>query len=203
VAPLTLADVLDLRAYERVREDYRAKIIARKVDRRVALGPVMTLVFECFDTVRFQVQEMARAEKIISDEGIQVELDIYNRLLPAKRELSATVFIELTSDDALREWLPRLVGIEHQLGFSIDGELVTSAPEGAHAAALTRETVTPAVHYVRFAFTDAQVAAFGTAEEVALVATHPAYEVRTDLSPPVRRELIGDLLGTTKPLSMG
>ena len=60
---LTVADVLDLRAYERAREDYRAKIIARKRDRRVALGPVMTLVFECFDTVRFQVQEMARAEK--------------------------------------------------------------------------------------------------------------------------------------------
>ena len=113
---LTLADVLDLRAYERVRDDYRARIIARKRDRRVALGPVMTLVFECFDTVRFQVQEMARAEKIISDEAIQVELDIYNRLLPAPGELSATVFIELTSDEGLREWLPRLVGIERRLG---------------------------------------------------------------------------------------
>ena len=120
----------------------------------------MTLVFECFDTVRFQVQEMARAEKIISDEAIQVELDIYNRLLPGRGELSATLFIELTSDDALREWLPRLVGIERQLGFSIDGELVASVPEAAHAAALTRETVTPAVHYVRFGFTEAQVAAF-------------------------------------------
>ena len=87
---LTLDDVLDLRAYERVREDYRARVIARKRERRVALGPVMTLVFECFDTVRFQVQEMARAEKIISDEAIQVELDIYNRLLPATGELSAT-----------------------------------------------------------------------------------------------------------------
>ena len=60
----------------------------------------MTLVFECVDTVRFQVQEMARAEKILSDEAIQVELDIYNRLLPAPGELSATLFIELTTDDA-------------------------------------------------------------------------------------------------------
>jgi hypothetical protein len=203
VPPLTLADVLDLRAYERVREDYRAKIIARKVDRRVALGPVMTLVFECFDTVRFQVQEMARAEKLISDEAIQVELDVYNRLLPGKGELSATLFIELTSDDALREWLPRLVGIECQLGFSIDGEVVASVPEADHAAALTRETVTPAVHYVRFGFTEAQVAAFAAGGEVALVATHPAYEARTTLSPAVRRELLGDLHGTTKPLSIG
>jgi hypothetical protein len=203
VPPLTLADVLDLRAYERVREDYRARIIARKVDRRVGLGPVMTLVFECFDTVRFQVQEMARAEKITSDEAIQVEVDVYNRLLPEKGELSATLFIELTSDDALREWLPRLVGIERQLGFSLDGAVVASVPEAAHAAALTRETITPAVHYVRFGFTEAQVGAFTGAEEVALVATHPAYEARTDLPAAVRRELLGDLLGTTKALPIG
>ncbi len=200
---LTLGDVLDLRAYERVREDYRAKIIARKRDRRVALGPVMTLVFECFDTVRFQVQEMARAEKIISDEAIQVELDIYNRLLPAPGQLSATVFIELTSDEAMREWLPRLVGIERQLGISIDGDVVASAPEAEHAAALTRDTVTPAVHYVRFSFTEPQVAAFAEAREVALVANHHAYEARTELARGVRRELVGDLLGTTKSLPMG
>jgi hypothetical protein len=200
---LSLGDVLDLRAYERVREDYRAKIIARKRDRRVALGPLMTLVFECFDTVRFQVQEMARAEKIISDEAIQVELDIYNRLLPAKGELSATVFIELTSDEALREWLPRLVGIERRLGIAIDGEVVGSVPEAEHAAGLTRETITPAVHYVRFGFSEAQVAAFSASAEVALVATHPAYEARTELPPGVRRELLRDLLGTTKPLPIG
>ena len=200
---LTLADVLDLRAYERVREDYRARVIARKRDRRVALGPVMTLVFECVDTVRFQVQEMARAEKIISDEGIQVELDIYNRLLPDEGELSATLFIELTSEDALREWLPRLVGIERQLGFALDGEVVTSVPEADHAAALTRETVTPAVHYMRFGFTPAQVAAFRDAPKVALVSIHPAYGARTELTAAVRRELLGDLTGTTKALPMG
>ncbi len=200
---LTLDDVLDLRAYERVREDYRARVIARKRHRRVALGPIMTLVFESVDTVRFQVQEMARAEKIISDEAMQVELDIYNRLLPAPGELSATVFIELTSDEALREWLPRLVGIEGRLGLALDGDVVPSVPEAAHAAALTREAVTPAVHYVRFGFTQPQVAAFAEAREVALVATHPAYEARTELRPEVREALLGDLLGTTKALPMG
>ncbi len=203
VSGLTLADVLDLRAYERVREDYRARVIARKRNRRVGLGPIMTLVFECVDTVRFQIQEMARVEKIISDEAIQVELDIYNRLLPGERELSATLFIELTSDDALHEWLPRLVGIERQIGISIGGDLVRSTPEAQHAAALTRETVTPAVHYLRFGFTEAQVAAFRDAAEVALVATHPAYEARTMLPPATRDELLGDLLGTTKALPIG
>jgi hypothetical protein len=202
VPPLTLADVLDLRAYERVREDYRAKIIARKLDRRVALGPVMTLVFECFDTVRFQVQEMARAEKIISDEAIQVELDIYNRLLPRLGELSATLFIELTTDAELREWLPKLVGVERALGVAVGDDDVPSEPEAEHAAALTRDTVTPAVHYLRFRFSGAQVAGFVHAAEVALVSTHPQYPARTVLSPEVRRELLGDLEGTTKPLDM-
>ena len=202
VSALTLADVLDLRAYERVREEYRARLIARKRHRRVALGPIMTVVFECFDTVRFQVQEMARAEKIISDVDIQTELDIYNRLLPQPGELSATLFIELTSEGELREWLPRLVGIERQLGVRMDGQVVPSTPEGQHAAALTRDTVTPAVHYLRFGFTEAQVAAFGDATEVALVSTHPAYEASTVLAPEVKRELLGDLLGTTKPLPL-
>jgi hypothetical protein len=200
---LTLADVLDLRAYERVREEYRAQIIARKQLRRVALGPIMTLVFESVDTVRFQIQEMARVEKIISDEAIQVELDIYNRLLPQVGELSATLFIELTSDALLREWLPKLVGVERALGIAIGEDIVGSAPEEAHAAALVRETITPAVHYLRFGFSSAQVVAFADAEEVALVARHPEYEARTVLPDPVRQALLGDLRGTTKPLPIG
>jgi hypothetical protein len=200
---LTLADVLDLRAYERVREEYRAQIIARKRLRRVALGPIMTLVFESVDTVRFQIQEMARVEKIISDEALQVELDIYNRLLPQVGELSATLFIELTSDALLREWLPKLVGIERALGVAVGDDIVPSVPEEAHAAALVRDTITPAVHYVRFGFSPAQVDAFGGADEVALVARHPEYEARTVLPEPVRQELLGDLRGTTKPLPIG
>lgn len=202
VRDLTLDDILDLRAYERVRSDYRAKVIAMKKNRRVALGPIMTLVFECLDTVRFQVQEMARVEKIISDEAIQTELDIYNRLLPAPGELSATLLIELTSEADLREWLPKLVGIETKVGLAMDGDVVLSAPEAEHAAALSREETTPAVHYLRFGFSDEQVAAFGNAPEVALVSEHPAYPARAVLTPAVREELLGDLKGTTKPLSI-
>ena len=199
---LTLDDVLDLRAYERVRDGYRARVIAMKKNRRVALGPIMTLVFECLDTVRFQVQEMARVEKIISDEAIQTELDIYNRLLPAPGELSATLLIELTTEAGLRDWLPKLVGIETRIGVAMDGDVVLSVPEADHAAALSREEITPAVHYLRFPFTEPQVEAFEGASEVALVCEHPAYPARAVLAPAVRAELLGDLLGTTKPLSI-
>jgi hypothetical protein len=200
---LTVDDILDLRAYERVREEFRRAVMARKRLRRVALGPIMTLVFESVDTVRFQVQEMARVEKILTDEAIQVELDIYNRLLPQVGELSATLFIELTSDGSMREWLPRLVGIERALGVAIGDDFVPSVPEEAHAAALVRDTVTPAVHYLRFEFSEAQVEAFAAAGEVALVARHPAYEARAVLDDAVREELLGDLRGTTKPLPIG
>jgi len=204
--PLTLADVLDLRAYERARDDYRRAVTEMKRRRRVALGPVMTLLFESFDTVRFQVHEMARAERILSDEGLQAELDVYNRLLPAPGELSATLFIELVTEEELRHWLPRLVGIERALGFELAvpprRSVVRGVPEAAHADQLTREAVTAAVHYLRFSFSPDEVAAFG-ADPVVLFADHPEYGHRTALTPEVQKELVGDLRGTTVPLPLG
>src|SRR3954470_288436 len=104
---LAIDDIADLRAYERERADFRREVIVLKKRRRVGVGPVVTLLFENRDTIRFQIQEMARAEKIATDEGIQVELDVYNPLIPEPGTLAATMFIELTSDADLREWLPK------------------------------------------------------------------------------------------------
>jgi len=95
-AKLTVADIADVRAYERERAEFRARIIELKRRRRVHIGPIVTLLFENRDTIQFQVQEMARAERLHSDEQIQTELDIYNPLIPSPGELSATLFIELT-----------------------------------------------------------------------------------------------------------
>jgi Protein of unknown function (DUF3501) len=204
---LSPADILDLRAYERVRDDYRRRVMARKRRRRVPLGPIATVVFECVDTVRFQVQEMARAERIATDEGIQHELDVYNRLLPVPGELSATLFVELTSEADLRHWLPRLVGIERsvavEVGTAGEGPLavVVSEPEASHAESLTRESVTPAVHYLRFPFDDAARRRFAH-EPVALAVHHPEYEARSPLDQTMHAELLGDLEGTTRPLPL-
>ena len=202
---LTVADILDLRAYERIRPGYRRRVMERKRARRVPLGPLMTIVFESVDTVRFQIHEMARVEKIVSDEGIQAELDVYNELLPAPGELSATLFIELTSDDEMREWLPKLVGIESALALEVrttgngSGYSVRGVPEAGHAEALTRDETTAAVHYLRFPFTPDEVEVFG-ASGVALVADHPAYAARTPLEPATVSALLGDLEGRTDPL---
>src|SRR5690349_23215292 len=116
---LTVFDILDHRAYERERDDFRRHIIELKRDRRVQLGPIMTIVFENTDTMRWQVQEMARAERMLRDEQIAHEVDTYNALIPDEGELSATLLIELTSEAELREWLPRLVGVQRAVSIAI------------------------------------------------------------------------------------
>jgi len=198
--PLTLDDIADLRAYERERAAFLQDVVALKKLRRVSVGPVVTLTFESRTTVRFQVQEMARAERMNTDRQIQHELDVYNRLLPAPGELSATLFLELVTEDELRRWLPRLVGIERScgllLGDRVTPSLVPSVPEEQHGAQLTRPEVTSAVHYVRFRFAQDQIRAFA-AGPVSLVVDHPDYpEGRPGvaLSDATRAELVRDLL---------
>jgi hypothetical protein len=191
---LTLDDIADLRAYEREREEYRERIIALKRVRRVSVGPIVTLVFENRDTVRFQVQEMARAEKIVSDERIQAELDVYNPLVPEPGQLSATLFVELRSDAELREWLPKLVGIERAVVLRIGDRQVRCVPEEQHEQQLTRPEVTASVHYIRFELSPEEVAAFD-AEAVVLAVDHPAYPEATPLSDETKASLSGDLHG--------
>ena len=200
--PLTLDDIADQRAYERERDSFRRDVIAHKKLRRVTVGPVVTLTFESRMTMRFQVQEMARAERMTTDEQIQHELDVYNRLLPVPGELSATLFLELTTEDDLRTWLPRLVGIERSVVLEIGGgpvrHLVRSVPDQEHESQLTREEVTSAVHYVRFRFTPAEVAAFDPGP-VTLVIDHPGYpdgRPGVRLADATRAELSRDLAGT-------
>ncbi|WP_334142809.1 DUF3501 family protein [Rhabdothermincola sp.] len=193
---LTLDDIADLRAYEREREDFRARIIALKKRRRVHVGPFVTLVFENRDTIRFQIQEMARAERILSDEGIETELGIYNPLIPEPGHLSATLFIELTSEDELREWLPRLVGIEHsvvlRIGEGEGAEDVRCQVDPDHEKQLTREEVTASVHYVRFSLDSDQIERFA-AGPVTVVIDHPAYTHEQRLTDETREELLTDL----------
>lgn len=199
---LTLDDIADARAYEREREEFRARIIELKKKRRIAVGPVVSIVFENRETIRFQIQEMARAERIFSDEGIQVELDTYNPLIPGPGELSASLYIELTSREEMERWLPRLVGIERSVQLEITPagangsgpEVVRCQVDPAHAANLTREEVTAAVHFVRFELSPAQIESFRNGT-VAVAVDHPEYRERTELSAASRESLLQDLLG--------
>ena len=193
---LTLDDIVDARAYEREREQFRDHVMALKRRRRIAVGPLLTLVFENRDTIRFQIQEMARAEKLYRDEQIITELDIYNPLIPDPGRLSATLFVELTSREQLEEWLPKLVGIERAMALRIgpDGAAGTVADEvdEAHDAQLTRPDVTASVHYIRFRLSPAQVEAFA-AGPVEVATVHPAYHHASQLPRETREELLHDL----------
>jgi len=190
---LTLADIADARAYERTRYRLRADVLVIKQRRRVSLGTVVTLMFENRETMRYQIQEMARAEHTFTDEGIIDELAVYNPLIPEPGHLCATLFIELTSDAQLREWLGKLVGVERSVVFRMpNGDSVRCIVDPQHAAQLTREHVTAAVHYVTFEFTEAQVAAF--TDGVILAIDHSEYQEAVELLPSTVVELRADLL---------
>lgn len=196
VRKLTLADIADARAYERERDALRAHVIDLKQRRRVAVGTVVSIMFENRETMRYQIQEMARAERTFTDEGIQQELDVYNPLIPEPGELCATLFIELTSDDQMREWLPKLVGIENSVLFRLPGgDTVRGVVRAEHAEQLTRDYITAAVHYMTFRFTAAQVDAFTeSAGGVRLEIDHPQYRESVALSAGTIAELRTDLL---------
>ncbi len=193
---LTLDDIVDLRAYERERDQFRRNIIDLKKRRRIPVGPFVTLVFENRDTIRFQIQEMARVERLITDEAIQGELRTYNPLIPEPGHLCATLFVELTTDEDLRQWLPKLVGIETaavlRIGEGAGAVEVRCDVDPDHARQLTRDEVTASVHYVTWSLTPDQVNAFA-AGPVSLVVDHPEYQHETVLSGQAHGELSADL----------
>jgi hypothetical protein len=196
---LTLDDIADLPTYERERDGFRRHIIDLKRRRRVAVGPLLTLLFENRETIRFQIQEMARVERLESDEQIEGELRAYNPLIPEPGMLVATLFIELTSDDLLREWLPKLVGIEAaivlrvgQPGSDEPPVEIRCQPEAAHAEQLTREDITSSVHYVEWHLSPEQVQLVATGT-VAVACDHPEYQYESVLTPDQVAELMSDL----------
>ncbi|MEX6428812.1 MAG: DUF3501 family protein [Ferrimicrobium sp.] len=188
---LTIDDILDLRAYEKVRAQLRQEVIDLKRLRRVALGSMISVVFENKTTMRFQVQEMARAERMMRDEDIQAELDVYNELIPAKNELVATLFVELTSKAELEEWLPKLAGVERSLQLVMGTVVVPATLEASHEEQLTRSDVTASVHYLRFALPEAVASTF-VDHEAHLVVHHAAYQADAELGGELKRSLAAD-----------
>src|ERR1700687_2857536 len=189
--PLTLDELLHLQEYELARPEFRQAIISLKTLRRVPLGPLMTLVFENRDTVRFQVQEMVRIERIVRPEKIQEELDVYNELLPGDNEIAATLFIEVTNPAMVQPTLDRFVGLDEP------GKLVLEAGgercEAQFAAGQSREDRISAVHYVRFPLGPGARQAFSAGGPVRLWVRHAGYEAEVPLSLETVAELARDL----------
>ena len=191
---LTLDDIADQRAYERERQEFRSRMIEVKRLRRVAIGELLTVMFENRDTMRLQIQEMVRVEKLLTDEAVMDELKAYNPMIPEPGQLCATLFLELTTEDQVREWLPKLAGLENSISLLLsDGSSVQGEIDALHAAGLTRDDVTAAVHYLTFNFTPDQIAAF-QAGPVSVVCSQKNYIDSTVLGETATSELLSDLL---------
>lgn len=192
IRPVTLDDVVGLERYEAIRDDVRRRVIALKKARRVSVGPEMTFVFENHDTVYFQIQEMLRAERITDLDAVRAEVAVYNALLPAPGELSATLLIEITEQAAIAERLLEFLGIDECVALMVGERRVP----GAFEAGRSREDKLSAVQYVRFALPPAARAAFADASEpVRLVVDHPHYRHETAVAGEVRESLATDLQG--------
>ena len=192
---LKLEDIADVRAYEKEREEFRKHIIATKKIRRIHLGEVLTFLFENKETMRFQIQEMARAEKLYSDEQIENELLVYNDLIPSRNILKSTLFIELVNEEQLKEWLPKLVDIQNHLTIEFPGNKVAGYEPDEER--LTRdEEITTSVHYIFFEFNAEQRNEFlKTKDNVKLVSLHPEYSFETVLNNETIAQLQNDLVG--------
>lgn len=188
--PITPDEILDLTAYERVRKSFLARMIEYKKARRVQVGEVLTFVFENRETVIFQIQEMTRVERSVDPDAIAAEVRVYNELIPAEHELSATLMIEIEDLSRVRAELDRLIGIDEHVSLSVGGEVVraTFDPKQFEADRLS------AVQYIRFPLGQRLAEAFcdpGVAVE--LHVRHPNLSARATLEGAARDSLAEDL----------
>jgi hypothetical protein len=188
VKQLTASDLWPLPVYEGVRPQFRAEVIEAKKHRRVSVGPFMTFIFENRLTVKFQVQEILRIEKIKDPAQVAEELEGFNTMLPGPGELSATLLVELTGpDEAVKAQLQKLYGLSKHIWLEVGkwriaGEVEPGREEEARGAA--------AVQYLRFKVRDAAALAQGPAF---LAVDHPQYNHRVELPDQVRHSLSQDL----------
>ncbi len=190
---ITRESLMPLEAYAKARPEFRAKVMAHKKDRALHLGGNVTLIFEDELTIRYQVQEMLRAERIFEDDGINDELEAYNPLIPDGSNWKATMMIEYPDENERRAWLARLIGIEDKVWVQVAGgdRVYAIADED-----LERENAekTSSVHFMRFELSSAMVAALRGGASLAAGVDHPNYAVVVDRVPDATRaSLLTDL----------
>jgi hypothetical protein len=185
--------LMTLEAYAKARKDFRAKVIAHKKPRTIHLGEHVTLIFEDELTIRYQVQEMLRVEKIFEESGIQDELDAYNPLIPDGRNFKATMLIEYEDVDERKAALAGLKGIEDKTWIRVEGcpRVYAIADEDLERE---NEEKTSSVHFLRFDLTKEMAESLKYGVGLAIGVDHPNYSASLDPVPAeTRAALIEDL----------
>jgi len=190
--PLTVQDLLPADEYERRRNDFRRRIIELKENRRIAVGDLVTLVFENRDTILFQVQEMVRAEHIVAAERIREEVETYNEQIPGPGELSATLFIEITESRNVKQTLDRFQGIDQ--GLTVGLQLGNEKVYGVFEQGRAKEDKISAVHYVRFLVSDNEKKQLAKlTEPIEIFIHHSGYQAHVAVPDKMRMALLQDL----------
>ena len=190
---ITRDSLMSLEQYARERPVFRARVLAHKQNRNLALGDHLTLIFEDELTIRYQVQEMLRIEKIFEDDGINDELDAYNPLVPDGSNFKATMLIEYPDVEERHRMLAQLKGIEDRIWLRVED------CEPVHAIAdedLERENEekTSAVHFLRFELTSEMKNRLRQGAALAAGVDHPNYAVEASAVPEsLRLALLADL----------
>ena len=189
---LTHNDLFSLEQYARNRQEFRAKVMAHKDERRVALGENANLYFEDALTMQYQVQEMLRLERIFEPEKIQEELDSYNPLIPNGSNWKATFMLEYPEEAERKVALGKLIGIDEAVWMQV-GELARVRPIANED--LERDTAekTAAVHFMRFELTPEMVAAVKTGAAIHAGIDHANYQVTIEVPQAARASLALDL----------
>lgn len=174
---VTADSLMSLETYARSRSQFRERVLAHKKPRTVHLGEHVTLLFEDELTIRYQIQEMLRIEKIFDEAGIRDELAAYNPLVPDGTNFKATMLIEYEDADARKAALPRLIGIEARVWVAVEGwaRVYAIADED-----MPRENAekTAAVHFLRFELEREMASALKRGANLAMGIDHPAYEAK-------------------------
>lgn len=177
---LDRASLWSLEEYAERRDDFRREMIAHKKLRRIALGPHITLLFEDFNTMKYQVQEMLRAEKIFEAAGIEEELESYNPLIPDGSNWKATMLIEYPDVEQRRIALGKLAGVENTLWVQVEGCERCPAIANEDMERSTDDKAA-AVHFLRFELDPASIAALQSGSSLRIGVDHP--EVACELNP--------------------
>ena len=192
---ITRDSLMTLEAYARARPQFRARVMAHKKNRTLQPGGHLTLIFEDELTIRYQVQEMLRAERTFEESGIQGELDAYNPLVPDGANWKATLMIEYPDVDERRRMLARLIGIEDRVWVQVAGHARVRAIADEDLERDTAEK-TSAVHFLRFELDPAMVRALKEGAALAVGVDHPEYSHTIGaVDPAVRASLVNDLAG--------
>ncbi len=189
---ITRDSLMTLEAYSKYRKERKAEVIAHRKLRSVPLGDHVNLQFESELTIRYQIQEMLRIEKIFEEDGITQEIEAYAPLMPDGGNWKATLLIEYPDENERRRELARLIGVEDRMFVEVEGH------QRVYAIAdedLDRENdeKTSAVHFVRFEFTPAMVAAIKAGASVKVGCDHTNYPAHTTIAAETLASLAGDL----------